>query len=742
MILPIIRGEMSDFWNSAPPSTFANEADVEHQLVVPLLDALGYEKTDIVPKYPVEFREGRRGRKPEADFVCFNGMPHDRNNSLLVVEAKDPDEALTDGKEQGESYAANLRAPLLLLTNGRQLQAWQLQPTRESEKVIDIAVADMIGNRGTIEKLLSKKALATLCERLAVKSFVKSAVQHKEYVVAEYARITKDERTINRTLRDRGGNENKMVLPSDRLISAHPRGAIILAPSGFGKSTLSHQILEQALRKCSTDEEAPLPFLIPLPAIEPGMGSLLRFMQQRLVAYSPGETADTLRQMLRTSGAIIICDAFDRVAIPFRTEVQSELSNTIRDFPRVQLIVFSRESVSPELPLPRFDLAAPSDEELRDLEVLVLGHTQRSAFVTSMMPKTLRNICENILVARLVFEYWKGHGQYPVELGLLFRAWLDGLLHTANNPSSKIVWQESSLTLLADASADAPIQATTAAALLKHNHLEPQLIDDLIERGALRVNGVSLELQHEALADYLRARQLASLPEAELPDRLGAIAISSDSLFPTLLMSQLRSRKLQSILWKRLSGTNIEVYLDALRYRFDLSEELEKQDEEKLSRGYLEDLLDGIEFPLAAFFPAMRKSILHYLTSEDGAELGIVGIVQRPPMNEVRYALRGIKDGSRVMVGRPQLQQNVYATSWLHLGRSGYRLDSGRLVGIALLRDAVLRLIENQEVEGGNAVLNRFDAAGYNWLTRCWYGRPGFVVDELWLACRSNLANR
>ncbi len=425
MILPIIRGEMSDFWNSAPPSTFANEADVEHQLVVPLLDALGYEKTDIVPKYPVEFREGRRGRKPEADFVCFNGMPHDRNNSLLVVEAKDPDEALTDGKEQGESYAANLRAPLLLLTNGRQLQAWQLQPTRESEKVIDIAVADMIGNRGTIEKLLSKKALATL--------------------------------TINRTLRDRGGNENKMVLPSDRLISAHPRGAIILAPSGFGKSTLSHQILEHALRKCSTDEEAPLPFLIPLPAIEPGMGSLLRFMQQRLVAYSPGETADTLRQMLRTSGAIIICDAFDRVAIPFRTEVQSELSNTIRDFPRVQLIVFSRESVSPELPLPRFDLAAPSDEELRDLEVLVLGHTQRSAFVTSMMPKTLRNICENILVARLVFEYWKGHGQYPVELGLLFRAWLDGLLHAANNPSSKIVWQESSLTLLADASADAPI---------------------------------------------------------------------------------------------------------------------------------------------------------------------------------------------------------------------------------------------------------------------------------------------
>ncbi len=495
-----VYAKMNEFWNSVPPSTFTNEADVEHQLVLPLLYALGYATTDIVPKYPVEFRQGRRrGRKPEADFVCFNGTPHNRNSSLLVVETKRPNESLADGKEQGESYAVNLRAPVLVMTDGQQFQAWQMQTTKESEKVIDIAVADLITNRGKLESLLSKQALVSLCERLSVESFVKTAAQHKEYVAAEMARISKDQQFINRTLRYRSTERNQETLPSEQLIRSHIEGAIILAPSGFGKSTLSRQILRQAFEKCSSDDEAPLPFLIPLAAIERGTGSLLQFIQQRLTAHSPGETMGTLKQMLRVSGAIIICDAFDRVAAPSRTEVHSELSNLLRDFPRVQLVVFSRESVQPELALPLFDLTPLSDEELRELEVLVLSHGLRSAFVASMMPKTLRNICENILVARLVFEYWKQHRQYPLQLQLLFRAWLDGLLKTATIPSSKVVWLESALRLLAEASVNAPIHATAALALLKQSNLEPWTIDELVDRDALRVNGVLLELQHERL---------------------------------------------------------------------------------------------------------------------------------------------------------------------------------------------------------------------------------------------------
>jgi len=407
---------MATFWDFPTPLAFLNEADVELRLVLPLLYALGYEQEDVVPKPPVVFREGRRGRKPEADFVCYKGTPHDRNNSLLVVEAKSPNESLEGGKDQGESYSANLRAPVLLMTNGSQLEVWQLQTTKKSEKIVDLAVADLISNRGTLEGLLSKKALVSLCERLGVKSFVTEARQHPAYLAAEAARYALAKTAINRTLRYKDEGRKHAALSSEQLMGAHPEGAIILAPSGYGKSTLSLQILRQACEESASHGESLLPFLVPLPAIERTTGSLLKYMQQRLAAYSPGATIDTLKDSLRDLGGVIVCDSFDRLPTGDRTEAQSELSNMLRDYPLVQLFVLSRGVVSPELPLPVFDLSPPSEEEMRELEVLTLGHTRQATFVTSMMPKTLRNLCENILVARLVFEYWKEHAQLPLKL--------------------------------------------------------------------------------------------------------------------------------------------------------------------------------------------------------------------------------------------------------------------------------------------------------------------------------------
>ena len=58
-----------DFWNALPESDMLDsEANVELRLVVPLLEALGYDRNvDIDSKYPVDFQQGRKpmpGRKP------------------------------------------------------------------------------------------------------------------------------------------------------------------------------------------------------------------------------------------------------------------------------------------------------------------------------------------------------------------------------------------------------------------------------------------------------------------------------------------------------------------------------------------------------------------------------------------------------------------------------------------------------------------------------------------------------
>ena len=67
--------------------------------------------SDIEPKFPGIFQEGK-GRKHEADFVVFSGPPHNKDTSLIVVEAKAPSESLKDARCQAELYAFNLRTPL------------------------------------------------------------------------------------------------------------------------------------------------------------------------------------------------------------------------------------------------------------------------------------------------------------------------------------------------------------------------------------------------------------------------------------------------------------------------------------------------------------------------------------------------------------------------------------------------------------------------------------------------------
>jgi hypothetical protein len=100
-----------DFWANVDSLQFTNEASVETRLVLPLLNALGYEASDIEPKPPITFQEGRVGRKPEADFLVYHGPLRDRDTSLIVVEAKRPTESLGGAKRQAESYAFNTRAP-------------------------------------------------------------------------------------------------------------------------------------------------------------------------------------------------------------------------------------------------------------------------------------------------------------------------------------------------------------------------------------------------------------------------------------------------------------------------------------------------------------------------------------------------------------------------------------------------------------------------------------------------------
>ncbi|MDO9294895.1 type I restriction enzyme HsdR N-terminal domain-containing protein [Bradyrhizobium sp.] len=689
---------MTDFWNSYPTTGFRSEADVELRLVQPLLAALGYGTEDLESKPSVVFREGRQGRRPEADYIAFYGAEHNRNTSLLVVEAKAPGESLAYGKDQGESYATNVRAPLLLLTNGETLVVWQWQATMESTCVLDIPVSSLLARRGDVERLLAKKAIYVYCRSLKVKNVLEVSRDFTRYETAELQRTTRSAATINRTVRQAPISSNSPPIEADRLLPSFARGALIAASSGYGKTTLALRMFRQAIDARKHDSLALLAFDVPLPDLEQTDVSIIDFMHRRLSPHCPGMSPAALEQLMRDDGVILVCDGFDRVSAAHQNRMAAQFSNLLRDYPLLQMFVLSREGVRPRIELPLLLLEELSFEQMRELERLLLDDGTGTFYsIISAMPDMLQELCKNPLLFNLALDYWKLNQAFPKQIEFLFRSWLDSTLKLQPNDTVSAVIREHALAVIANATTESNITPRVALALIGANGISATAFDELIGCDAIRVNGSVVEVQHEALADYLRAKSIASQEEASLTLSLASTTMAADSFLPVLLMSQLTTHRTQAALWQRLSQTSAESYLNALRYRFDVSEELATLSQETLTYDYLRDFVEGIEMPLAGFFPELRPEVNELLIDTRDDSIAATGLVYAMP-GELFYGLHPRNAGPQVTVGLPSQHRTQRS---VNLDRSHYRLDSGRLLGMTLLKDTLIEIIEKKNLKGG-----------------------------------------
>ena len=537
---------MGDFWSSIQAQIFENEAAVETRLVLPLLYALGYDESEIVPKAPIVFQQGKKGRKHEADFIVYHGVTHNAETSLIVVEVKSPDEGLAGAKQQAESYAFSTRAPLLLLTDGVELEIWQLQAAMASECVLKAQVSSLVGSRGEIESLIGKEGALTYCRSLHHKSIVETSGDYSAYEIAELKRTASWANSVLRTLLHA---TQAPPYRSDQLLEEMPRGAIVLAPSGYGKTTLSYAIHRQALLKGQHDDHARLSFHLGLSDLADGE-HVLGFIKDRLTAHCPAVTEAALKTVLRDQGAILICDRFELLSQRARVATERYLRNLTRDFPRVQIFVFSRGTSPPELPLDVLTLELlDEDQQLNIVNLLAPGQ----AYLLRAMPTLLRQLCKVPLLLTYTVQYWLLNARFPTRIDRVFQSWLENLLVYRPGNEVEAINCELALSTLAVATAENNISKAEAVSLLLDAGQAPSIFDDLVRFGAVWVDGDIIQLQHEALADYLRAKSLAAGAEDAVRERIATVPLAEDSWFPIILLALLRSAELRKTLWERLA---------------------------------------------------------------------------------------------------------------------------------------------------------------------------------------------
>lgn len=709
-----------DIWIRASSLQFENEAAVETRLIVPLLRSLGYSEADhIVPKYPVIFQEGRQGRRPEADFVVFAERPHSRATSLVTIEAKHPREELSGGKEQGESYAANVRSPLLMMSNGRRIQLWQYQPTYESELVLDCSVAELLARRGEVEALLAKEAVLAFAKSMRHKSFGLLSRNLGAYERAEFERRDGVGVVIPRRLKDTGASSGEVI--STNLLAKYPMGAALLAASGYGKTTLARELRLQALERRWSGECSRLPIEVFLPDVLPSQGSLEAFLCARVVAHCPQVSPSAFRDRLREDGIVLLGDGFDRVLVEHQPKVEGALATFQRDFPKTQIFLFTRAVSRPErLPLPSVRLMELNDDEQRDLVehfALIEGYAGR--LIWHRVPEVLRTVCRHPLILQLTLAFYKEQGRLPTRIDTLFQAWLERLV-----PSSLQLARRTDLrrllTSFANATVDGPLTEAASVGLARKEGFSDDLLQLLLNADALAQRGGTIELQHEALADYLRALDVVRLSAAEASQRLKALPLREGSQLPALLMATANNAEMQRLVWAKIASADITAAMGALRYRADIASDLNALALSEVSRRYLSEIVEGITLPLEIHFPSLAARIRFDLVGSETKCLGIVGAVQ-PKSGQLGYSfVARSPDEDQITVGQADNARLYFGKS---LFKMGLRLDSGRLVGMSHVREGLLKLVKERRIDGGTI-----------WTEERTLGRLRHLVNEYQLA--------
>jgi hypothetical protein len=124
---------------------------------------------------------------------------------------------------------------------------------------------------------LNKTAVRDYCRSLTFKRIVEATADLGGYKTAELTRMLSDPPAAGRTptLKQKGTSTVEVVFY--QLLGRYPSGAIIVGPSGYGKTTLSRSIDKQAIEARWRKRHSSITIEGPLPDIEASGSDLMSF---------------------------------------------------------------------------------------------------------------------------------------------------------------------------------------------------------------------------------------------------------------------------------------------------------------------------------------------------------------------------------------------------------------------------------------------------------------------------------
>jgi len=142
---------------------FGSEREVEYFFILPILEKLGYDESEVAIGYSITQYRGSRRIETEADIVAFNGPKKDKDDVLLVVEAKKAKKGITgitsDAIGEAGDYAQSLFPEFYVITNGQKILVFRFNGGKiPDEKVMDFERHLLVEMWEDLYKYVSKQA--------------------------------------------------------------------------------------------------------------------------------------------------------------------------------------------------------------------------------------------------------------------------------------------------------------------------------------------------------------------------------------------------------------------------------------------------------------------------------------------------------------------------------------------------------------------------------------------------------
>jgi hypothetical protein len=592
-----------------------SETEVRTKVAIPLFKLLGYPDHFRSEEFPIYGYDGRKQLNTKfADLLFFDhsDFNHHRKredcfwvqeHSKVVVELKKPSESM-DAQGQAVFYSMWARAPLYIITNGKEIAAYRTEGFVNDKLLFKYRIEELPVQWARIQQIIGWEAVLDFyrskseeddpfTEDSLYLEYTKASYFHLEELLrTSYSRLVKED---NKGLfRDYSfplnissniyGNYSKTE-PYENLLQKE-RPIVILAEPGGGKSYLLQMIAYDLFKINLSESSHRIPVLLYAKLWNRSFHSLTEAIYNEIKSFIPFLTISKVEEDLQKGKYLILLDGLDEVVESVDT-LYDELTRMARNLSIRILATCRRENYFEEL-RETFDtcsLKPLDDEQIQQYAQMVLG--DRGHLFLHRIGKSLSALVRNPLFLFMTVEIIKrsGAAEIPKNKAQLYSFFTKILLNDwfrmKASPKKQIADQSTKESILSEY-AQKTFRRTISSNIFNETvagnvgkELIFQVKEELLDSGLLKTGFSGPEFYHPSFQEYFFALYLSAQEDDSLIKFIKTYHLhdSYQEVF-IYLAGLLREKDSQSVLLDFLEKQNLSLYYNCLKAKFDRTEQI------------------------------------------------------------------------------------------------------------------------------------------------------------------------